>query len=193
MLAKSHVLSNTATIATLGVVDLITLNTAPSFVVEKTQQFNQWLVGTDGWLGTLFIVLSALLFYLGTLLPDIDYEKSWICQHLGLYVNVEHRTITHALWFPILYLLIGFVFRPFVWLAIGYVLHLFYDSMTPTGVVWFYMHKSDFIRYESGVKIKRGHFWHLYKTGQTSEKVVVGCIWLIFFISLMIFLFLFIK
>lgn len=161
--------------------------------MEKVNQINQWLVGVDGVLGVIFVILSVGLFYVGSLLPDIDYEKSWICKHTGLYVDVEHRTITHAIWFPILYFLIGLVFRPFVWLTIGYVLHLFYDSMTPTGVVWFYTGKSDFIRYDSGVKIKRNHFWHLYKTGQKSETVVVVSTWIVFAISLSVFLFLFIK
>ena len=75
----------------------------------------------------------------GSLVPDIDHEKSFIGRifffiSYPLNRKFGHRNITHSLllWFPIL--VIGLKFKWVLWLSIGALSHLFLDMWTITGV-----------------------------------------------------------
>lgn len=75
----------------------------------------------------------------GSLVPDIDHEKSFIGRifffiSYPLNRKFGHRNITHSLllWLPIL--AIGMKFKWVLWLSIGALSHLFLDMWTITGV-----------------------------------------------------------
>jgi len=75
----------------------------------------------------------------GSLVPDIDHEKSFIGRifffiSYPLNKKFGHRNITHSLllWFPIL--VTGMKFKWVLWLSIGALSHLFLDMWTITGV-----------------------------------------------------------
>lgn len=115
---------------------------------------------------------------LGSLLPDADSEDSI----LGRYVHLpfEHRTWTHAVWFPILITVLAGVFGgllgALLWgTAVGYWMHLAMDSLGRAGVCWLYP-LNGYKRYDSGAFIARGHRLKLYRNGEASELVVVGLV-----------------
>ena len=111
------------------------------------------------------ICLAAYLF--GTLLPDIDSPGSM----LGKYgaVRVGHRTWTHSLWPALLLFAAGWFLRPLAWMALGYVVHLFWDSLSRMGVCWFYPYPG-YLEYGKA-KVKRNHWVWLYHNGTVMETV----------------------
>lgn len=75
----------------------------------------------------------------GSLVPDIDHEKSFIGRifffiSYPLNRKFGHRNITHSLllWIPIF--VIGLKFKWILWLSIGALSHLFLDMWTYSGV-----------------------------------------------------------
>ena len=75
----------------------------------------------------------------GSLVPDIDHEKSFIGRIFffishPLNKKFGHRNITHSLllWIPVL--VIGIKFKWILWLSIGALSHLFLDMWTYSGV-----------------------------------------------------------
>ncbi len=96
---------------------------------------------------------SFLIFYagglFGSLLPDIDDQKSYIGRKFEIVSSVinsifKHRTYTHYLIFPILIFLCGFYFLMgysqifVIGLSIGVLLHDFGDMLTKGGIVGFF-------------------------------------------------------
>lgn len=120
-----------------------------------------------------FILLS---FTLGSLLPDIDSEKSTI----GRYVRpisgiIPHRTITHTIWVVLFILALGFYFKSVIVLAlgVGYVLHIIEDAFSRQGICWFYPVVGEYVSYKSGATIKKGRKAILaYRTGGTGETML---------------------
>lgn len=118
----------------------------------------------------IFVLISLLFYYLGTLLPDIDSENSTLGRYI--HIPIEHRTYTHTLWVVIPFVIVGVLwFRPLMWLAFGYIMHLFFDSFSQCGVCWLYP-ITRYVSYGSGAKCKQHHFIKLYRTGSASETVV---------------------
>lgn len=133
---------------------------------------------------------AAGLVVLGVLLPDCDYKGSIISR--VLYIPIEHRTWTHALWFPIAVTLVALAYpsaRILLWLVIGYVLHLAMDACGPCGICWLYP-KPGYHVYESGARVKRGNHLKLYGSGEYDANrglIIGGCVILavlLFFIPL---------
>jgi membrane-bound metal-dependent hydrolase YbcI (DUF457 family) len=119
--------------------------------------------------------LAVALIMLGVVLPDCDYKGSLI-SHL-FYLPIEHRTWTHALWFPLVVALVAVLLPPvriLVWLSVGYVVHLAFDACGACGICWFYPYPGYHV-YESGARVKRGNHLRLYG----SDKNDVGRISLI--------------
>ncbi len=93
------------------------------------------------------------LVALGALFPDIDHPKSYIA-HLSIWLKASsrvvslggHRGITHTIWtsllaFPLALLVLRFFGLGFIEAGaffLGYISHLFADSLTVSGVAWFY-------------------------------------------------------
>ena len=108
-------------------------------------------------------ILSRVLFYasfaLGSLLPDLDYQKGafkWV---------VGHRGIFHSIWLLIIVFIASYAIFPFIAmpLTLGVLSHLAMDALTPQGV-----------RFLFPLKWKiRGSV----KTGSLAENVFLGLLW----------------
>lgn len=114
-------------------------------------------------------VVGLGLYLIGTLLPDIDSEKSL----LGRFVHLpfEHRTLTHSIWVPVVLFALGFLWAGFWWLGAGYLVHLLFDSASRAGICWFWP-ISDYRTCANGGRIKNRHNFWLYRTGKVSEYVL---------------------
>lgn len=119
------------------------------------------------------------LVVLGVILPDCDYKGSIISR--VFYLPIEHRTWTHALWFPIAVTLAALSYPSahiLLWLVVGYVLHLAMDACGPCGICWFYP-KPGYHVYESGARVKRGNHLRLYGSGKDDVNralIIIGCV-----------------
>lgn len=120
---------------------------------------------------SMYMLLCLLLFYLGTLLPDIDSKNSLLGRFI--YLPVKHKTWTHTIYGPFLIFVGSVWYLMLFWLGLGYILHLFWDSLSYCGVCFFYPF-SKYREYNSGAKVKVNHKFKIYRTGKTSEYVVVA-------------------
>ena len=130
-----------------------------------TQVFWIWFVGV------------LLLFLIGTLLPDIDSKKSLFGRIV--HIPVKHRTWTHTIWFPVLIFVGSIWYSPLFYLGAGYILHLFWDSLSAGGVCYFYPISRYRTYGSNGAFVKCKHNVKLYHTGKSSEIVVVSVFLLI--------------
>ena len=100
----------------------------------------------------------VLITGLGGVLPDIDIIFSIILNLIGVNDWNVHKTFTHSLFFPIIFILIYFLLKPvhkkakicnltrhklelskiFLVLAIGISIHIFLDSMFGEQAYFFY-------------------------------------------------------
>ena len=75
---------------------------------------------------------------LGSLLPDTDIENSMLGRFIPIWLFVEHRTITHSIFFIIIICILGFVLKLNIFLIVGLIAgigsHLLLDSITPMGL-----------------------------------------------------------
>lgn len=130
---------------------------------------SQTAFGYTAWIVLAYMV-NIVMFIFGCLLPDCDQKNSIMGRML--YVPVEHRTWTHTIWPVMLFAFIGVGAPCFLWLAYGYTLHLFYDSLSKGGICWFYPF-SRYKKWASGAQIKKNHKIYLYRTGETSETILM--------------------
>ena len=129
------------------------------------------LDGQTGFSGFVLVSLHLVLFLLGSVLPDVDSRRSLLGRFV--YVSVEHRTWTHALWFPTVFVGLG-IWVHSLWfsLGLGYWCHLLQDNLSKGGVCFLYP-LTDYQRFgNSQAKVKKRHLW-LYKVGGRSETVLV--------------------
>lgn len=114
--------------------------------------------------------ISVCLFVIGLLLPDVDSPKST----LGRYfcIPIGHRTWTHTVWAIGLVSLLCMISPVFFWLALGYAIHMAWDSVSVCGVCWFYP-ISRYREYPSGARIKNGHKLKIYRTDSPSERNLI--------------------
>ena len=174
MVAKSHIPTNIATTVLVSNIFVSTIHyggeklklvgeiTASSLVsmFSPTTSENTFL----------FLVMGFLLFLIGSVLPDIDNPNSV----LGRFnpIPLGHRTITHAIWIPIILFLVGIKFHLINFLALGYLLHILRDAASSQGVCFLWPF-TKYIDYGNGAKIKNNHRWYLYKTGSITETILV--------------------
>jgi membrane-bound metal-dependent hydrolase YbcI (DUF457 family) len=102
-------------------------------------------------------------------LPDADNPRSIAGRRVRL--PGEHRTWTHAIWVPLLLLVLSRVsfLRPLAWLAVGWVNHVALDAFSRAGVCWLWP-LTDYLRYPSGAFCARGHRFKIYATGRESAS-----------------------
>lgn len=122
----------------------------------------------------VWIVVSTILFLIGSLLPDIDSPKSIISRLLHFHIPVEHRTWTHTIYIVIGLGITSLFFYPLMFMTLGFFLHLFWDSLSAEGCCFFYPFEK--YRYYGKAKIKEKHILKLYHTDKASEYVLVGVI-----------------
>lgn len=118
----------------------------------------------------IIYTINIAAFIIGCLLPDCDSEKSIMGRIV--HIPVKHRTWTHTIWCVVVFTLMGFAVPCFFWLAYGYTLHIFFDSMSKCGVCWFYP-ISQYKIWNNGAQVKKNHKFYLYRTGKASETVLL--------------------
>ena len=159
MRAQDHIITSVALSADLG----ITLfwfqkGEVPKQLVDVAKNVTAFLTTpTGGFSLPLFVVISVFLFFLGTILPDIDHPNSMVGKHV--YLPVKHRTWTHAIYLPVIFFVTGVFYKPMFYLGWGMLCHCIFDAFSSTGICWLY-------------PLKRKHHLTLYHTGEMSEYVV---------------------
>ena len=186
MMSKSHITVNLAVMSAICIsadayIDFVGANmpTVLSDVTISTLDYFS-IISFDNF-GLLGIIIGFMLYVLGSILPDIDSDKSLVGRYFPFINN--HRGIFHSIWVLIPLFIIGhFWLYEIRFLFLGYLLHLVCDSVSVGGICWFYP-ISKYITYGSGAKVKRGHVIKLYRAGKKSETVVVFII-----VALMMFI-----
>ena len=175
MKGKSHIVTNIATAVFLNEAVKAIQPIYTSKVYNHIKGFIEWRpsIETAASIGTTLIsaasfLLCASLFVIGSLLPDIDQEKSTIGKII--HIPVRHRTWTHTIWVVLVLAAFSAVLPCIFWLTFGYVLHIFYDSLSKGGICWFYP-LSQYKTWTSGAQVKKNHKFYLYRTGETSELI----------------------
>ena len=113
---------------------------------------------------------SLLVILLGSLAPDVDHPSSYINKKswrlFSLSALTDHRGWTHSLLGGVVFTFVFFLvarssaYAPFyLTFFLGYITHLFLDSLNPSGVAWFWPRKK---RYGIGI----------VKTGSMGESVI---------------------
>lgn len=123
--------------------------------------------------GSLMLIVPYFaLFFIGTLLPDIDNPKSILGR--AFHLPVRHRTWLHAIYIYLIPAVLGYLVHPvFSWLFFGVFVHLFWDSFSAMGNCWFYKLFSDYKEYPNGARVKKGHWLKLYHAGTWSEGLLL--------------------
>lgn len=174
MMGKHHVACNVAILSGILVInqELHTRFSTPDLLAR---------FGTDtfgSFPAYVTLPLSLGLFWLGSLLPDIDSKKSILGRFLHL--PVKHRGVTHSVWALSILSILTLVCNPLFWLTLGYFLHILLDSVSSGGICWFYPLQK-YREYPGGAQVAPGHRVKLYRTGETSELVVTVLLCVLFF------------
>lgn len=160
MMGKNHVAAGAVTIAYAAEAGALLYHVQPN-----------WFAGlSDFSIGehAVTVAVGMIFYFIGTILPDIDTPSSLAGRYV--YIPVKHHGLTHTIWFLLIFVLCGFAFPEFWFLAAGVFVHLWMDSLSRAGVCWFYP-ISKYIRYNNGAFVKRHHFVWLYRTNEVSETV----------------------
>lgn len=121
-----------------------------------------------------FAFSSIAAFFLGVVAPDLDHPKSKpgrVVKPVSVLINMlfGHRGITHSIFGALLF---SFAFGYLIqfanlsnslvyWFFAGFLAHLIGDSLTPSGVKWFY-------------PISKKRFRSFIRTGSMMETVFLG-------------------
>lgn len=148
-------------------------------------------------MGMSYVFVAAAGVMLGSLLPDLDHDKSMLGRYV--HINVPHRTWTHAIWIPIILFILSIYHAFFFWLGFGWLMHSFWDNMSKAGQCFFYPISQPIVyaknaqggvyrvkrgsHVKNSFRIKKNHKIWLYRTGKKSEFVVT---YVLCFISLLL-------
>lgn len=164
MRGESHIAMNLATGGIIaGTCVLLENIDIPEDVKNIVIAVKDFFLDSGDMIPWLYLPLCVVLFMLGGLLPDVDTPYSLLGRII--YLPFEHRTWTHAIYLPLGLIIGGIWVRPLMWLGIGVFCHDFWDSLSASGVNWFYPYK------RKGQKMIK-----LYHTGQASEYVLSGVV-----------------
>lgn len=165
MRGGSHLGMNMATgIIVAETCFLTTKISSPEWLQTGVTVFSEFMLDGGDVPKIIFIPAVIILFLIGGLLPDIDTPYSMLGRII--YIPVEHRTWTHAIWWPLIFCIAGIWVRPFMWLGLGIFMHDLWDHPSASGINWFYPKKR-----------KKKHKFKLYHTGKASEYIIVGSFW----------------
>ncbi len=132
------------------------------------------------------IILASgmtLLYYLGTLLPDIDLQGSTITRLLHFHLPITHRTWTHAIWIPLLIFIASLKIPVLLGLTLGYMAHLICDAFSSQGICFLYPF-TQYIHFYNGAKIKNHHYIRLYDSQVPSTGWIMAAIILVIGVTL---------
>lgn len=119
-------------------------------------------------LKTMMILTCLGGYVVGTLAPDADNPNSMVGRRF--YIPVGHRVSLHSIWPVLIFACLGrlHVFlRPLIFFALGWLAHLICDSFSMRGVRFFWP--------ISGAS----HRFRVYTTGEATEYIFVGFLFLI--------------
>lgn len=190
MMGHNHMLTGvSATVAGAAVVHAA-MN-EPVFA-EPLNQFVEFVwTKPSGGRDLVWAMVAASLVLLGSLLPDIDHDKSFLGRYVHL--NVPHRTWTHAIWWPLLLFALSSKWPLLFWVGLGWLVHEVFDNMSKAGVCFLYPitkpityainSQGKIYRAKKGTnppksfRIKKNHKVWFYKAGNYSETIVscVSC------------------
>lgn len=158
---ESHLAMNLATGGVIATTGFLLMNLdIPEDFKNAITIVKDFLIDSGGVLAPIvFIPIAFVLYMLGGLLPDVDTPYSMLGRIICL--PFEHRTWTHAIWFPLILMISGIWVRLLFWLGFGMLMHDVWDSFSASGIHWFYP-----------IKRKKPKRFKLYHTGQPSEYVV---------------------
>lgn len=193
MTGRSHLLAGLSSVVlTDSILHILSKSFVSNFIhvdFVLNSYHHMFFQGDNLFVTTGWCLISSLLFVLGTLLPDIDTDKSLIRKILHLNRDIGlpanfHRTWTHSFWIVIPLWFLILLFPVCFWFAFGYTFHVFWDCFSFMGVCFFYpFHK--YIDYPNGAKVAKGHKLKIYKTGSVSEYVFII---IIFIFSIWLFI-----
>ena len=171
---KHHCISNIATISLIHLATVSICESETNVLAPYISDITYKLTHHNDFPTWFIYVIATCLFLIGTYLPDCDSKSSTIGKLF--YIPVEHRTWTHAIWFPLIWgIVFWFLFPPLVWVSIGYFLHLFWDSLSVGGVCFCYPF-TNYRTFRGGAKVKKHHYLKLYRVGSVSETVLLACL-----------------
>lgn len=176
MLGKNHIITNVCSLVCLSDVLSLESNYVGHFAPQVhmiTNQFTHYLNPQTSIPMFLFKFICIFLFLLGTLFVDTDSPNSLLGRYI--YIPVEHRTWMHTIWIVIAVAFVSMFFHVLFWFWFGYLLHLFWDSLSNGGICYFYP-ISKYKGYGNGAKVKQKHIFKLYKVGSISEYILVGLV-----------------
>ena len=163
MRGGSHIAMNAVSLSVVGMTGFLMLKSdmdKDDFIYKACNSIKDFMFDNGSWPFAVYCVVIALAYILGSVLPDADHPHSTIGKIIHL--PFKHRTWTHAVYFPVVFIVIGIFYRWVFWLGIGCLLHIFWDAFSASGVDFFYPKKN------------KHHFLKLYHTSQPSEYVLVG-------------------
>lgn len=183
MNGRHHIIANAATVSIVDTGLKIIAKVSNTDIYKSFHNFllSRSIIGTEPAVDKIFTNIAsaavcAALFTVGSLLPDIDQEKSMLGKII--HIPVQHRTWTHTIWVVIVLAIISAFVPCMLWLCLGYTLHIFYDSLSKGGICWFYP-LSKYKKWTSGAQVKKNHWIYLYRTGETSERIITMLVTLI--------------
>ena len=110
--------------------------------------FNMFLFLLISKLGIIKLnIISLLIVFFAAALPDIDIMGSWISKITKpasnlVHIFTSHREFLHSLTFCIILFVLGILLRiSLVYVILfltSYLLHLVTDSLTKSGIRWFW-------------------------------------------------------
>jgi membrane-bound metal-dependent hydrolase YbcI (DUF457 family) len=175
MTGRDHIITGACSLAIIGDMTIYMKNHYDFIFKDHINKVGEIIYNfaTESFLGLPFAIslIICLAFYLiGVLFPDTDSEKSMLGKFI--HIPVRHRTWMHAIWVPLIAIGLSYFVQPLMWFSVGYIVHLFWDSLSVGGICWFYP-ISRYRSFDSGAQIKKKHWLKLYRTGNTSELIVV--------------------
>lgn len=183
MNGRHHIIANVATVSIVDTGLKIIAKVSDTDIYRSFHNFlfSRSIIGTEPAVNKIFTNIAsaavcAALFIVGSLLPDIDQEKSTLGKII--HIPVQHRTWTHTAWVVIVLAILSIFLPCLFWLCFGYTLHIFYDSLSKGGICWFYP-ISQYRTWASGAQVKKNHKIYLYRTGETSELITTMLVTLV--------------
>lgn len=166
MLGRNHLITNISVgILTAEALNVLKQHSTISFVQNFATKAMSILFSNP-----ITVCVGIVLFILGSLFPDIDYQDSILGK--VIYVPVRHRTWTHAIWLPLILSILCFKWSVLIYFVYGDLLHIFFDNFSYGGVCFLYPF-TNYLRHESGAFVKKNHYLKIYRTGDIREHILV--------------------
>ena len=162
MTGKSHIIMNVASgVAIFDTWYLASrLEASPEWLKFASEKVADYFFEQNMMPSWVFFSICIFLYVFGALLPDIDRDTSILGR--VVYVPVGHRTWFHAIYLAVVFIVCGALwFKPLIWLGLGYLTHLYWDSFSMERTRPLYPSKLRF-----GISI--------YYTGQMSEYIFLS-------------------